>query len=62
MRTAKALFVVLALGALRLAAQQPPTMTLNQVVDKILLQEQAEMESLRQYSPLVSIYPISASR
>ncbi len=56
MRTAKALFVVLALGALRLAAQQPPTMTLNQVVDKILLQEQAEMESLRQYSPLVEAY------
>ena len=56
MRTAKALFMVLALGALRLAAQQPPTMTLNQVVDKILLQEQAEMESLRQYSPLVEAY------
>ncbi len=56
MRTAKAFFVVLALGALRLAAQHPPTATLNQVVDKVLLQEQAEMESLQQYSPLVETY------
>jgi hypothetical protein len=56
MRTAKTLFVVLAVGALRLAAQQPPTMTLNQVVDKILLQERAAMESLQQYSPLVEGY------
>ena len=56
MRTAKALFVVLALGVVRLAAQHPPTAALNQVVDKILLQEQAETESLQQYSPLVESY------
>ena len=56
MRTAKTLFVVLALGVLPLAAQQPPALTLNQVVDKILSQEQAEMESLQQYSPLVEGY------
>jgi hypothetical protein len=55
-RTAKTLFVVLALGVLPLAAQQPPALTLNQVVDKILSQEQAEMESLQQYSPLVEAY------
>ena len=56
MRTATTLFVVLALGALQLAAQQPPKTTLNQVVDKILSQEHAEMESLQQYSPLVETY------
>jgi hypothetical protein len=56
MRKAKTLLVVLALGALRLAAQQPPTMTLNQVVDRILSQERAGMESLQQYSPLVEAY------
>jgi hypothetical protein len=56
MRTPKILLVVLALGALSLAAQQPPTKALNQVVDKIVSQEQAEMESLQQYSPLVESY------
>jgi hypothetical protein len=56
MHTSKTLLVAWALGALRLAAQQPPATALNQVVDKILSREQAEMESLRQYSPLVETY------
>lgn len=53
---ATTLFVLLALGAPRLAAQQPPTISLNQVIDKILSQERAEMESLQRYSPLVETY------
>ena len=56
MRTSKILFVVVVLAALQLAAQQPPTITLNQVVDKMLSQERAEMETLQQYSPLVEGY------
>src|SRR5215469_5044692 len=56
MRTAKTLVVIFALGALRVAAQQPTKTTLDQVEDKILLQEHAEMESLQQYSPLVETY------
>ena len=31
-------------------------MTVDQVVDRIVTQEQAETKSLRQYSPLVEIY------
>jgi hypothetical protein len=56
MRTMKILPVALALGALPLgaAAQQPTTM--SQVVDKIVAQEQVEMQMLRQYSPLVETY------
>jgi hypothetical protein len=56
MRTPKILPVILALGAIPLAAaaQQQPTLT--QVVDKIVAQEQAEMQSLRQYSPIVETY------
>jgi hypothetical protein len=56
MRTAKTLFIVLTVGILQAAAQQPTTITLNQAVDKILLQERAEMESLQQYSPLIETY------
>jgi hypothetical protein len=44
-------FLMLAQAA---AAQDPPTM--GQVVDKIVAQEQTEMQSLRQYSPLVETY------
>lgn len=55
MRTARTLFLILVLGGLRSGAQTP-AMTLSQVVDKILIQEQAEMESLQQYSPLVEGY------
>src|ERR1700674_3782078 len=56
MATLNILPVALALGALPLtaAAQQPATLSL--VVDKIVAQEQAEMQFLRQYSPLVETY------
>ena len=56
MRTATALLILLSLGAPRLAAQQPRTMNLGQIIDKILSQERGEMESLQQYSPLVETY------
>jgi hypothetical protein len=56
MRIVKTLLVILTLGAMPLAAQQPTTTNLNQLVDKIISQEQAEMQSLRQYSPLVETY------
>src|SRR5271166_3155885 len=56
MRALKILAVALALGALPLTAvpQQQPKLT--EVVDKIVAQEQAEMQSLRQYSPIVETY------
>jgi hypothetical protein len=56
MRALKILPVVLTLSAIPLAAapqQQPP---LTEVVDKIVAQEQAEVQSLRQYSPIVETY------
>ena len=55
-RALKILAVALALGALPLTAapQQPPKLT--EVVDKLVAQEQAEMQSLRQYSPIVETY------
>jgi hypothetical protein len=55
-RALKILAVALALGALPLTAapQQQPKLT--EVVDKIVAQEQAEMQSLRQYSPIVETY------
>jgi hypothetical protein len=34
--------------------QQQPTLT--EVVDKIVVQEQAEVQSLRQYAPIVETY------
>ena len=56
MRALKILAVALALGALPLTAvpQQQPKLT--EVVDKIVAQEQVEMQSLRQYSPMVETY------
>ncbi|HEV3421764.1 MAG TPA: M48 family metalloprotease [Candidatus Acidoferrum sp.] len=56
MRALKILSVALALGALPLTAfpQQQPKLT--EVVDKIVAQEQAEMQSMRQYSPIVETY------
>ena len=56
MRALKILPVALALGALPLTAfpQQQPKLT--EVVDKIVAQEQVEMQSLRQYSPIVETY------
>jgi len=58
MRTLKALSAVLALGAMPLSAfaQQPAALSKAGIVDKIAAQERAEMQSLRQYSPLVETY------
>src|SRR6202040_2416888 len=55
MHILKMLPVALALSAVPLAAAQQQT-TLTQVVDKIVAQEQAEVQSLRQYSPIVETY------
>ena len=56
MRSRKILYAVLTLTAMPIAvtAQQP--MTESEVVDKIVRQEQAEVQLLRQYSPLVETY------
>src|SRR5690349_4507799 len=56
MRALKNLLAALALGALPLGAfaQQPSKVT--EVVDRIVAQEQAEMQSLHQYSPIVETY------
>ncbi len=58
MRTLKILPVALALIAMppALFAQQSTTLTQAEVVDKIIAQEQVEMQSFRQYSPLVETY------
>lgn len=55
MRILKAVVVVLALSALPVRAADQPS-ALNQVVDKIISQEQTEITQLRQYSPLVETY------
>ena len=56
MRILKTVLVILALSALplRVAAQQ--NSALDQIVDRIIGQEQAEMNSLRSYSPMVETY------
>ena len=56
MRALKILPLVLALGAIPLGAAPQQQPTLNEVVDKIVAQEQAEVRSLRQYSPIVETY------
>jgi len=58
MRTLKILPVALTLvlGAIPLPAAGQQQITLAQVVDKIVAQEQAEVQSLRQYSPIVETY------
>ena len=56
MRTLNMLPVALAFGALPLAAAAQQPTTPSQVVDKIVAQEQVEMQMLRQYSPLVETY------
>ncbi len=57
MRSLKILPAILVLGAMPVdAAAQQPTMTVNEVVDKIVRQEQTEVQLLRQYSPLVETY------
>jgi len=56
MRSLKTLPVALALSGMSLAvtAQQPTSP--SEVVDKIVAQEHAEVQLLRQYSPLVETY------
>jgi hypothetical protein len=58
MRTLKALSAVLALGVMPVSAfaQQPAALSKAGIVDKIVAQERAEMQSLRRYSPLVETY------
>ena len=56
MRTLNILTRAFALGALPLAAAAQQATTLSQVLDKIVAQEQVEMQSLRQYAPLVETY------
>src|SRR2546423_2340910 len=58
MRTRKILPALLALGAMPLAAaQQPPSGSSHtETINKIVAQERAEMQLLRQYSPLVETY------
>jgi hypothetical protein len=56
MRILKVAFVVAALAPVcGLAAQNPPT-TMEQVVERIVSRENAEVAALRQYSPLVETY------
>jgi hypothetical protein len=52
----KILPVALALGAVPLTAAPRQQPTLTEVVDKIVAQEHAEVQSLRQYSPIVETY------
>ena len=56
MRILKTVLVVLALSVLPLRAADQQTDALDQVVDRIISQEQAEMNSLKPYSPLVETY------
>jgi Peptidase family M48 len=58
MHALKALPVVLALGVMPLAtlARQAATPSKAEIVEKIVAQERAEVQSLRQYSPLVETY------
>jgi hypothetical protein len=56
MRTLKILPLALAFGASPFAATAQQQSAMSQVVDKIVAQEQVEMQMLRQYSPLVETY------
>jgi hypothetical protein len=56
MRILKTVLVVLALSALPLRAAAQQSSALDQVVDRIIIQEQAEMNSLRAFSPMVETY------
>jgi hypothetical protein len=58
MHTLKGFSAVLALGVMPLSTlgQQPVALSKAGIVDKIVAQERAEMQSLRQYSPLVETY------
>jgi hypothetical protein len=56
MRILKTVLVILALSALPLTAAAQQNSAVDQVVDRIIGQEQAEMNSLRPYSPMVETY------
>src|SRR6202790_4943398 len=56
MRILRTVLTILALGALPLAAAAQQNSAVDQVVDRIISQEQAEMNSLRAYSPMVETY------
>src|ERR1700689_2004275 len=56
MRFFKTVLVILALGALPLRAADQPNDALGQVVDRIISQEQAEMNALKPFTPLVETY------
>jgi len=56
MRTHKILPVILTLGTMPLATMAQRPATVPQVVEKIVAQEQAEMNTIRRYSPLVETY------
>ncbi len=56
MRSIKILSAALALCAMPLSASAQQLESTNKVVDKIVAQERAEIQLLRQYSPLVETY------
>jgi hypothetical protein len=56
MRSLKILPLAMALSAIPLAAAPQQPTSLNDVVDRIVAQEQVEVQLLRQYSPLVETY------
>lgn len=56
MRSLKCLPLALAFSAMPLAATTQQPATLSEAVDKIVAQEQVEMQLLRQYSPLAETY------
>src|SRR6266478_4705579 len=56
MRSLKTVYAILTLTAMPIAATAQQAMTESEVVDKIVRQEQAEVQLLRQYSPLVETY------
>jgi hypothetical protein len=56
MRSLKILPVILVLSTIPIAATAQQPTTLSEVVDKIVRQEQVEVQLLRQYSPLVETY------
>jgi hypothetical protein len=56
MRILKVVLGVLALSALPLHAADTPNSALNQIVDRIVTTEQAEMNSLKPFTPLVETY------
>src|SRR5438046_8818239 len=56
MRSLKILPTALALSAMPLGATAQQLEGTNQVVDRIVAQERAEVQLLRQYAPLVETY------